>query len=1116
MATTLSPDQQQREQALVPDQSFIIQAPAGSGKTELLIQRLLVLLARVNHPEEILAITFTRKAAAEMKHRILQALERAASEPEPDKNPGRQTWHLAQAVLQRDKLKNWQLLTNPHRLRLQTIDSLCASLTRQMPVLSEFGAQPQVAEDSLLYYRAAVHSFMATLDSTEPWVESLAYLLMHLDNRHKHLEELLIAMLAKRDQWMPHLTGLAKIADLRQLLEAEFSHIAAEKLSSLQRLLPLSLVQELMQLIQYAQEQLPTQQANFMPLDGVPEFTADFLSIWCTLASFLLTKDFNWRKRVDARDGFPAAGQSSGQEAERRKLMKAKFTQLLEQLSTQEDLKQTLQDVLELPPCHFSETQWQAIAALLEILPIASGFLWLTFQEHNVVDYIEVTQRALHALGESHEPSQLALSLDYQIQHILVDEFQDTSVIQYRLLSKLTAGWQQDDGRTLFIVGDPMQSIYRFRKAEVGLFLQTETQGINDVKLHKLTLSSNFRSQSGLVLWFNQVFKQIFPTQVDMSKGAVPYSQALGVLPLTHSPAMQIHGFCDDNEAEVQEIIALIQQYLQRDSSTSVAVLVRARSHLIDLLPALQRANIAYRAVEIESLRHKTAIQDLLALTRALLFLDDRIAWLALLRSPWCGLSHADLYAIAGHGLQLPIWQRLQQCEQLEISEDGQKRLQFLLTTLSPYLANRSRRTLACWLESIWLQLGGPASLVHISEQADVQTFFKLLALLQNGEDIVDIAQLERRLHELYAAPNSAPDLRLELMTIHKAKGLEFDVVILPKLHKEGTADDSELLLFAERPLATTGIGLVLAPIKAFHEKQDPIYRFLQQTEKNRAAHELNRLLYVAVTRAKQKLHLFGQVTMDKQQGIKSPGKDSLLGRLWPILEAELNMQLSAKNSVAIESLKSVRQITHARRLVTGWQPPFSVASSQVETTVQNSQRFINHGETLRHVGTLLHRLLYSLSKLDYQHWSTMLQQQQSWRMALLQLGVIPTEIEAALKTIEQALTRTMADERGQWLLANTHKAAQSEYALSYFDGHVTQQFILDRTFIDEAGRRWIIDYKTTVQQPTDLIWAQTKYAKQLETYAHVMRQQSATEEIWLGLYFPLVSMWFEWPDMLN
>ena len=102
-------DLKQRQKALDPEKSFLVQAPAGSGKTELLIQRYLRLLSRVDYPEQIISMTFTRKAAEEMKRRILEALKNAETQTEPESSHQRETWKHAKKALQRDREKNWRL-----------------------------------------------------------------------------------------------------------------------------------------------------------------------------------------------------------------------------------------------------------------------------------------------------------------------------------------------------------------------------------------------------------------------------------------------------------------------------------------------------------------------------------------------------------------------------------------------------------------------------------------------------------------------------------------------------------------------------------------------------------------------------------------------------------------------------------------------------------------------------------------------------------------------------------------------------------------------------------------------------------------------------------------------
>ena len=194
-------DLEQRKAALNPLQSFCVSAPAGSGKTELLIQRYLTLLARVSRPEQVLAITFTRKAAAEMRQRVLEALV-AARDGEPcDSDHQQTTRDLALEALNMDAQENWQLVKNVSRLNIKTIDGFCSQLTRQMPVLSEFGGQAEIVDNAGELYTEAVSELFKLIDTENPLGEDLAQLMLHFDNDWGRLQELLGSMLARRDQW---------------------------------------------------------------------------------------------------------------------------------------------------------------------------------------------------------------------------------------------------------------------------------------------------------------------------------------------------------------------------------------------------------------------------------------------------------------------------------------------------------------------------------------------------------------------------------------------------------------------------------------------------------------------------------------------------------------------------------------------------------------------------------------------------------------------------------------------------------------------------------------------------------------------------------------------------
>ncbi len=169
-AALLDGDAAARASALDTHQSFIVRAPAGSGKTELLTQRVLALLAHAEAPEEIVAITFTRKAAAEMKDRLLEALAHVAAANGNDsqqKQHQKRTMELARRVAARDRELGWQLASNPARLRVQTIDALALYIARQLPITTRFAAITQVTERAEPLYDAAAHATLALIDSQE-------------------------------------------------------------------------------------------------------------------------------------------------------------------------------------------------------------------------------------------------------------------------------------------------------------------------------------------------------------------------------------------------------------------------------------------------------------------------------------------------------------------------------------------------------------------------------------------------------------------------------------------------------------------------------------------------------------------------------------------------------------------------------------------------------------------------------------------------------------------------------------------------------------------------------------------------------------------------------------
>ena len=1110
-------DAGQRQRALDIGESFIVQAPAGSGKTELLTQRYLRLLAEVAHPEEIYAITFTRKAAAEMRNRVLAALD-MASGAEPGSAHQRLTWTLARAALAQDASRDWQIARNPNRLRVQTFDSLSHALARQMPLLSELGAPPATTERPDSYYREAARATLRLLEDPELGAD-VECLLVHLDNRQGQLEGLLSGMLARRDQWLGHIMSSPQGDEIDAGLEDAVT-------SHLQRLLQACRPDWLHRLILVARRaagnlgeaQRSSELAPWKDRDEAPDAAWSDLPDWLGLRDLLLTAKAEPRKTWNARLGFPAPSERGlpADEVERRKLAKAEIEQLGTELADQPDLLELWAGLGLLPRQGLNDQQRAVLSSLFRVLLRATAELQLVFQESGEVDFAEIQMRAQRALGTAEEPTDFALSLDYRLQHLLVDEFQDTSSSQYELLRTLTAGWEPDDGRTLFAVGDPMQSIYRFREAEVGKYLAARDRGIGQLRLTPLTLEVNFRSTSGIVDWVNAAFPAIFPAQVDAGRGAVPYSPAIAHDRTADDRAVQVHPFVDkDLQAEADRVLELVRVALNESETGQVAVLARARSHLREIALSLRKAGLGFQAVDVDPLALQPVVQDLHALTRALLHPADRLSWLVVLRAPWLGLGLPDLLTIA-ESTQHCILTRLREPQlRAVLSEDGHRRVDRLLQVVDDQLPARGRRPLRQWVESIWLMLGGLAT-AGPGAAADAQSFLRLLEEHEEAGGLIDFAQLETALSRLYAAPDSRADGRIQLMTMHKSKGLEFDTVILPGLGRLPASDSNELLYWLERTGSTGETQLLMTPIRAAGEEDESISGYLRELNKDKNRLETARLLYVATTRAKRRLHLLGHIGVNARGPRGNPAAGCLLEKLWPVVEADFaDLELPSPTAEE-DAAPSLREL---QRLAADWRPAVDEQLA-LETAGLDEQatdariEFAWAGDTARHVGTLVHRQLQRIAGEGIDEWPAMRidSQRETLRRGLCNLGVQPGELDTALDKTLRALRQTLADDTGRWILAG-HQDARCELPLTLLQDQ-PRHFVIDRTFIDEQGTRWIVDYKTGEHLAGDRVafldQEQARYREQLETYGRILYLLE-DRPIRLALYFPMFPDWRVW-----
>jgi len=1133
--TKTIPDAAQRARAIQPDCSFIVQAPAGSGKTELLIQRYLKLLSLVNAPEEIIAITFTRKAAAEMKGRILNAIELARVGVAPEQPQARQTYMLARDALVRDEQLEWDIVDNPGRMRIQTIDSFCTQLVRQTPILSGMWGRAKIIEDpNPLYEQAAINTLLE-LEGDEAWSDSIARLLVHLDNNLPRVKLLIIGMLQKRDQWLANVLQ----AHQREDIEKSLGNLIEEKLARIRSIFPDEHGSELCELLRYAADQLiadgyPSKVIHCQSIEKIPESTASDLVMWNSIAELLLTKQGTWRIQLTKKNGFPSASDNVAESINRTD-MKKRMQGLISQLRDIDGLESILAGIDKLPPAQYTDDEWDVVNALCSLLTLSAAQLHLLFSEQNCTDFIGMAQAAVTATGSDDAPTDLAMYLDHQIQHLLVDEFQDISVNQYQLLERLTAEWSEDDGRSLLMVGDPMQSIYRFREAEVGEFINTfHKKRLGKVRLEPLILSVNFRSNQQIVNWVNDSFSQIFPAHDDLTSGAVSFHQSLAANDATPERSINIHPcFNDKGKQEAKKTIQIIEEIKSQEPQASIAILVRSRSHLVDILPLLRMASIPFRAIEIESLGSRPAIQDMLALTRAWLHPADRIAWLSVLRAPWCGLDLKSLTLLVGEDRNQLIWQRcIDPAVVKELHETAQARLKRLVDIVQLAMQHRNRRPLRATIFSIWCALGGPAVLENKNDLDNVVTFLDLLEQLDRGGDINDLKILKQKVNQLYATADvSAGDNVLQVMTMHKAKGLEFDHVILPGLGRRIRGDTSDLLVWMLRPRVGEGHDLILAPIREAGKHAAPVYEYIQSVDKQKNYHEDARLLYVAITRSRKSLHMLGgaRVKEDKNgELICTAEARSLLNYLWPIVSEDYSNAMSMHNHQGKDN--SVHITDHElNRLSLDWQLPVVPTTAKYAFTSESADddyqaeaiEYEWAGETIKHVGSVVHRCIQWMARTGLDAWSEerIKSSLRYFRSLLEQMGVPQGELDQASSLVEKALINMLEDDQGRWILSTEHTQPHNEYRITGIYKNKMVNAIVDRTFIDTDGTRWIVDYKTGRHEATDqtafLNREQERYQEQLEKYATILKAMDDIP-VKLGLYYPLLQGWREWEYRVN
>lgn len=1128
----LRADQTARHLALSPHESCIVQAPAGSGKTELLIQRLLTVLADADHPSEVLAITFTNKAAGEMRDRLLRALESASRPADAEMSPlDGSRRQLAVQVLERDAERGWHLLTDSSAVLIDTFDAFCARVAARAPLsqVAAAGALAGIAETLTPIYRDAARDALFDPDIRE----QSEVLLTLAANKVDDVVDLIANLLARRSQWLGHAVDTSDAAILRHT--TRLLNSVRQELASVSECLNPAHVEDIGRLLEFTGRSLLLAGKHELAAERAAA-AADWwgsgeirpVSTWRTLSAMLLTGSDELRKPggVNKTAGFPKHDDKdfSDLSAEERTDAKRCMQALLDELANEPDFLRALGKTRHLPTSAAIKEHAPLLQATLIVLRLAAMNLLVRLRERGVTDFGGIADAALQVLNDSRDD--VLASLDARLKHVLVDEVQDTNPAQFALLATLVGDWSDGDGRTLFLVGDPMQSIYGFRDADVGLFADAQARGVRHVRLRPLTLSANYRSQPALVDWVNASLAQVFSHIDSWESATVRFAPAVATRPGSGAAAVNRLSFVNVDD-EAKAVAERVDDLQRRAPAETIAILVRSRSHAAAIIAALAARNVGFVAREFASWTERETIRDLLSLTYAIAHPSDRLMLFSVLRSPYVGLTLATLSALAGYlddeGRHASGWHALAPTTswQRALPADEVERIRTAHLAFSVAHARSWLSPLAEQVRAAWQSMGGSATCSDADARDDADAFFVWLhgcapsGQLPPRHVLSSLLDAQRRSF----SSGRATVNRVEILTIHKAKGLEWDHVFLPGIDRRQRGDSRDLAQWQfTREAEEDGDdsrdawrqrSVLIVARDSRKKLEGSVYDYVSQHTRAARSAEVKRLLYVAVTRAKTTLTLtrcnatFAPAT-DSFSALLGDAPDDTMASPEPAADRRLLLAQSLTRwGSATEGADRAGE--GGENLATApVMPAYRAAVGAAELAVPQSQL------DARAVGVVGHLLFEGLAiAMAASPPQPFAPGEDAVRQVLQEEGADPSEAAKMAERLTAYFRGAAQLDTIQFIFSSEHSDAANE--LTLIDAQA-ESVRVDRTFIAQTGERWLIDFKFSEPHDRDAVAAEVEqYRAQLTRYAALLRRLdqagSRPLPIRAALYFPWLDL---------
>jgi len=838
-----------------PGNSVVVEACAGSGKTWLLTARLFRLLLSGARPDQILAITFTRKAAQEMQERLFGLLRECALLSD-DKLSALLTERGAVASetnLSKARALAGEVLTNSRGVTIDTFHGWFASLCQMAPLASGFSRQSEPTDQTGFWMDMAIDVFTANLlnDQSEllPAFDTLA---SQMDRAV--VRQVLQHALTNRvacSLWL-HNSDAPPLNTVFGIDEGE--QWPVEVLNNKHYL------DQCQQAARWLSLGTAKQQGHAIDIEKALTALregADAAEVFDQLKAVCLTA-----KNEPSKNFFKiTAGQKTAVD-------ETLYVQTLEGLALK--TAQALQ-------LEKDQLDMQATAALAQLIePLFDTYKSIKLDQ-GLCDFDDLEATALRMLMNDEQRAYMQQKLDTRVRHLLVDEFQDTNPVQWNILKLWLQDYSGDDKPSVFLVGDPKQSIYRFRRAEARLFNHARTWLVENFAAKTLESDSTRRCAQSVVDVVNTVFEPgqtrgqtAFRTHTSLAGKSESTLSGLNVYPKLLKE--------DEGPDEAQRVVNTLQHWLKNGCIkhlSEVMVLVRAHKSGVPLMAALREAGLAY-TIKDKGERYTSPVwSDTIAL---LGFLNDphaNLYLLQLLRCPLIGLSSPQFQTLIQAGKTsktTTVWSTLE-----VLAGKGEWPWANLHAQLSEWLRMARALPLFETLSKVvtdtgasekYLNCASPRQRVMMAEHWD---WLKAWALgLNKGR----FPSLQHALDEAvklqtYASSDSEgaannPDV-LRIMTVHSAKGLEanhvwlFDANSSPKPGGSNAGLLIDWALGESHPSAVTVMGNLNNP--------SPGRAAAQTIEQQAYVDEEDHLLYVALTRARYSIHLSGSEKRGASKG---------------------------------------------------------------------------------------------------------------------------------------------------------------------------------------------------------------------------------------------------------